>query len=70
MPTIRSSPNVNNPKASSLPRDGKFSIVPREVMSLFNGFEQLEEHNWNTWKGHMKDNLEMCDLWEIVIGNE
>ncbi|POS81901.1 hypothetical protein EPUL_005865, partial [Erysiphe pulchra] len=59
MPTIRSSPNVNNPKASSPLKDGMFSIVPREVMSLFNGFEQLEEHNWNTWKVHMKDNLEM-----------
>ncbi|KAI0990758.1 hypothetical protein K3495_g17429, partial [Podosphaera aphanis] len=46
------------------------SIIPREVMALFNGFDKLEESNWSIWKGHMQDNLEICDLWNIVNGQE
>ncbi|KAI1008143.1 hypothetical protein K3495_g78, partial [Podosphaera aphanis] len=46
------------------------SIIPREVMALFNGFDKLEESNWNIWKGHVQDNLEICDLWNIVNGQE
>lgn len=66
----RNKSNVKDPKVAFTHRENMFSIVPREVMSIFNGFEKLEDHNWNTWKGHMRDNLEMCDLWDIVVGNE
>lgn len=56
--------------SSSSSSNPEFIIsIPREVTSLFNGIEQLNESNWVTWKGHMKDNLELCDLWGIVCGN-
>ena len=44
--------------------------MPREVTLLFSGFDKLNDLNWTTWKGHMKDNLDMCGLWEIVCGKE
>ncbi|POS86122.1 hypothetical protein EPUL_002951 [Erysiphe pulchra] len=58
-------------RRSSVPaRQALVSVVPREVMSLFSGFEKLDDRNWNAWKGHMRDNLGMCELWDIVIGTE
>ena len=39
-------------------------------MALFSSLEKLGDINWTSWKGHMKGNLEMCDLCEIVCGQE
>ncbi|POS81912.1 hypothetical protein EPUL_006111, partial [Erysiphe pulchra] len=36
----------------------------------FNIIDKLDEHNWATWKYHIKDKMEMCNLWEIVTGDE
>lgn len=44
--------------------------MPREITLLFSGFDKLNDLNWTAWKGHMKDNLDMCGLWEIVCGKE
>ncbi|KAI1002358.1 hypothetical protein K3495_g5847 [Podosphaera aphanis] len=67
--TPSNKPQVPNYISSSL-RDNLFSVVPREVMLLFTGLEKLDENNWYTWKGHMRDSLEMCDLWDIITGKE
>ncbi|POS85585.1 hypothetical protein EPUL_003892 [Erysiphe pulchra] len=48
----------------------EITTIPRDVLSLFNGFDKLDGENWNLWKGHMQDNLEMCELWDIVTGIE
>ncbi|KAI1001929.1 hypothetical protein K3495_g6269 [Podosphaera aphanis] len=45
-------------------------VVPREVTSLFQNVDMLEENKWTAWKYHMKDNLEACNLWDIVTGVE
>ncbi|KAI0995437.1 hypothetical protein K3495_g12742 [Podosphaera aphanis] len=51
-------------------RNFSITAIPREILSLFQGFDKLEEDNWTTWKGHMRDNLEICYLWDIVTGSE
>ena len=55
---------------SDTPSNIIVSSMPKDVWSLFNGFDKLNGENWDIWKGHMQDNLQMCDLWEIVIGRE
>lgn len=47
-----------------------FSIVPRKEMSLFSDFGKFEDYNRNTWNFHLKENLKMCDLLDIVVGSE
>ncbi|CAD6502614.1 BgTH12-05205 [Blumeria graminis f. sp. triticale] len=67
----RGSISLTNKLGYNLPsRDTMFLIVPREVMSIFVGLEKLDNNNMKTWEGHMRDSLEICDLWDIVIGNE
>ena len=46
------------------------STVPKDITSLFHGIEKLDENNWYLWKGHMQDNLDLCDLWDIITGDE
>lgn len=46
------------------------STIPKEITSLFHGIEKLDDNNWSLWKGHMHDNLDLCDLWDIVTGDE
>ena len=61
---------TNTSKSSVTKISNNLSIIPREVTSIFHGFDKLNAENWITWKGHMQDNLEICNLWEIVIGQE
>ncbi|POS84917.1 hypothetical protein EPUL_002972 [Erysiphe pulchra] len=60
---------IRNNFASNF-NDFSMSIIPREVTSLFDRINKLDEHNWATWKYHIKDNMEMCNLWEIFPGDE
>lgn len=64
---IKKSHSVQNIKPSAVPI---ISIIPREITSLFSGFEKLNDENWDIWRGHMQDNLEICNLWDIVTGIE
>lgn len=43
---------------------------PKDITSLFHGIEKLDDSNWFIWKGNVQDNLDLCDLWDIVIGEE
>lgn len=74
MPTA---PSPSIPRSENLLRnippnfnDFDMLIIPREVTSLFDRIDKLDEHNWATWKYHIKDNMEMCNLWDIVTGEE
>ncbi|POS82585.1 hypothetical protein EPUL_005263, partial [Erysiphe pulchra] len=64
---IQQIPNLSR---SSENYQAHMPLNPREIMALFSSFDKLDDLNWTTWKGHMKDNLEMHDLWEIVTGEE
>ncbi|RKF77102.1 hypothetical protein GcM3_074023, partial [Golovinomyces cichoracearum] len=73
---IDNSENVSISQRSNMTRAHKpiessyMYTVPKEITSLFNGIEKLDDGNWSIWKGHIQDNLDLCDLWEIVIGEE
>ncbi|POS87528.1 hypothetical protein EPUL_001927, partial [Erysiphe pulchra] len=73
---IENSENVSKYQRSNMTRAHRpientyMYTVPKDITSLFNGIEKLDDSNWSIWKGHMQDNLDLCDLWEIVIGEE
>lgn len=48
----------------------EITTISRDFLSLFNSFDKLDGENLSLWKGHMQDNLEMCELWHIVTGIE
>ena len=70
MAPSRTNQNLYTPKIAAPRKDLNITAIPREVLSLFQGFEKLDEENWITWKGHLQDNLEICNLWDIVCGDE
>lgn len=73
---IDNSENVSTYQRSNITRahrpieNSYMYTVPKDITSLFNGIEKLDDSNWSIWKGHIQDNLDLCDLWEIVIGEE
>ncbi|KHJ32477.1 hypothetical protein EV44_g3510 [Erysiphe necator] len=69
-PSLPRSENLIRNNFSSNSNDFSMLIIPREVTSLFDRIDKLNEHNWATWKYHIKDNMEMCNFWDIVTREE
>ncbi|POS82242.1 hypothetical protein EPUL_004705 [Erysiphe pulchra] len=69
-PLILHGENTTRNNFASNSNDFSMLIIPRQVTSLFDRIDKLDEHNWATWKYYIKYNMEMCNLWEIVTGDE
>ncbi|KAI0996182.1 hypothetical protein K3495_g11997 [Podosphaera aphanis] len=68
----QNNPKIRFDKLKSFPSvDERCSSVnPKDIAASFHGIEKLDEHNWTIWKGHVQDNLDLYDLWDIVTGDE
>lgn len=45
-------------------------FLKKFISFFFNGVEKLNDNYWDTWKGHMQENHNLCNLWGIVTGEQ